>query len=321
MACPEKRSRLVCGENQKRSVEMKPILVVLAAGMGSRYGGVKQIEAVGKYGETLLDFSTFDAVNSGFGKVVYIIRKDIEKDFRERIFDRLAKKIDASYVFQSMDSLLSAEQIIRSSGRTKPWGTVHAVLCAKAAVDSPFAVINADDYYGRNAYGTLCGHLSSISCDSTEHAMVGYVLQNTMSRNGTVTRGVCTQEDGFLVSMTETSGIGYDGDRIIAGTKEFTGKEWVSMNFFGFSPRAFEFFDEYFSRFIEEQAASATGESLLPTATSEMVDSGKGTVRFYTTDDQWFGMTYQADRQLVKDELAKKISQNYYPQRLWVDEA
>ncbi len=182
---------------------MKPTLLVLAAGMGSRYGGVKQIDAVGQHDECLLDFSTFDAKKSGFGKVVYIIRKDIEKDFRTRLFDRVAKNFDADYVFQSMDALLTAEEQKKAAERTKPWGTIHAVLCAKEKLHEPFAVINADDYYGRSAFETLGKYLSSIDNDCTEHAMVGYILGNTMSRNGSVSRGVAQTKDGYLESIVE----------------------------------------------------------------------------------------------------------------------
>ena len=187
---------------------MKPALVVLAAGMGSRYGGVKQIDGVGRHDETLLDYATYDAVRSGYGKAVYIIRKDIEQDFRTRFFDRVAKNVDAEYVFQSREQLLSASQIEASKNRQKPWGTVHAVLCAKQAVNTPFTVINADDYYGRAAFETLSAYLSSINNDSVEQAMVGYVLKQTMSKSGTVSRGVCEVKNGCLVSITEQTKIG-----------------------------------------------------------------------------------------------------------------
>ena len=182
---------------------MKPTLLVLAAGMGSRYGGVKQIDSVGKNGECLLDFAAYDAKKSGFGKVVYIIRKDIEKDFREKLFDRVARNMDAEYVFQSHDSLLNDEQIRLSAERTKPWGTTHAVLCAQDAIKEPFAVINSDDYYGRDAFETLGKYLSSIPADSKDHAMVGYTLGKTMSESGSVSRGVCSVKDGKLESIVE----------------------------------------------------------------------------------------------------------------------
>ena len=196
---------------------MKPTLLVLAAGMGSRYGGVKQIDAVGVHGETLLDFGVYDAHNAGYGKVVFIIRKDIEKDFRERLFDRIARNMDAEYVFQGMDSLLTPEQVRLSAERKKPWGTIHALLCAKDVVKEPFTVINADDYYGRSAYETLGKYLSGLNPDDTTHAMVGFILENTMSKNGSVTRGICQVKEGNLESMVEHTKIEYTPDgRIVS---------------------------------------------------------------------------------------------------------
>lgn len=300
---------------------MKPTLLVLAAGMGSRYGGVKQIDAVGKNGECLLDFATFDAKKSGFGKVVYIIRKDIEKDFRERLFDRVARNMDAEYVFQSHESLLTAEQIRLSAGRSKPWGTAHAVLCAEKAVHEPFAVINSDDYYGRNAFETLGKHLSSINNDSTEHAMVGYVLEKTMSRNGSVSRGVCTVKDENLVSIVENLKIYFEDGKVVSdmgGTKEIlTGKETVSMNLFGFSPKAFEEFNSYWENFIKDNVTAEKTEALLPVVASDIIRDKKGSVKVYTSEESWFGMTYPEDRENVKNEIAKKITEGYYPEILW----
>lgn len=300
---------------------MKPTLLVLAAGMGSRYGGVKQIDAVGKNGECLLDFATFDAKKSGFGKVVYIIRKDIEKDFRERLFDRVARNMDAEYVFQSHESLLTAEQIKLSAGRSKPWGTAHAVLCAEKAVHEPFAVINSDDYYGRNAFETLGKHLSSINNDSTEHAMVGYVLEKTMSRNGSVSRGVCTVKDENLVSIVENLKIYFEDGKVVSdmgGTKKIlTGKETVSMNLFGFSPKAFEEFNSYWENFIKDNVTAEKTEALLPVVASDIIRDKKGSVKVYTSEESWFGMTYPEDRENVKNEIAKKITEGYYPEILW----
>ncbi|AEE17309.1 hypothetical protein [Treponema brennaborense] len=302
---------------------MKPTLVVLAAGMGSRYGGVKQIDSVGLHNETLLDFATYDALRSGFGKVVYIIRKDIEKDFRERLFDRVARNCDAEYVFQTHEAGLTREQLAASAARTKPWGTIHAVLCAKDAVKTPFAVINADDYYGRSAFATLGEHLSGMGTDGTEHAMVGFVLGNTMSKSGTVSRAVCTVKDGYLVSMRENTKIGYENDKIISLLDdkkiELTGKEWVSMNFFGFSPKAYEEFQSYWDAFIAANSGSEKAESLLPEAASGIVAHGKGKIKFYTSPEKWFGMTYPEDRAIVKTEIAAKIESGYYPDKLWAN--
>ncbi|MBR0125035.1 MAG: hypothetical protein IJM03_06770 [Treponema sp.] len=300
---------------------MKPTLVVLAAGMGSRYGGVKQIDAVGRDGECLLDYAAYDAKNAGFGKIVYIIRKDIEKDFRERLFDRVARNMDTEYVFQNMDSLLTAEEAGRAAQRTKPWGTIHAVLCAEEKVNSPFAVINSDDYYGREAFNVLGKYLGSLDPQSREHAMVGYVLGNTMSDSGTVSRGVCSVKDGYLESITEHTKIGRVNGKIISEFEgkevEFTGKEWVSMNLFAFSLKAFEEFHKYWDNFKKTSLDQPKTEALLPVAASDIVRHGEGSIKFFTSSEKWFGMTYPEDREIVKAAIAKKIADGYYPATLW----
>ena len=300
---------------------MKPTLVVLAAGMGSRYGGVKQIDSVGKNGETLLDFGVYDALQAGFKKVVFIIRKDIEKDFKERIFDRVSRNMESEYVFQSLDSLLTDEQKSLSKDRKKPWGTIHAILCAKDVINEPFCVINSDDYYGREAFEIIAKHLSSLEEGSREHAMVGYVLKNTMSKSGSVSRAVCTVKDDYLVSMKENTKIEYVGDTIISYLDgkdiEMKGDEWVSMNFFGFAPSAFEVFDKFWDDFISKNIESEKSESYLPEGASEIVKTNQGKLKFYTTNEKWFGMTYSEDRANVKKELAKKIEEGYYPEKLW----
>jgi NDP-sugar pyrophosphorylase family protein len=277
--------------------------------MGSRYGGVKQIDGVGLHNETLLEYATYDAQQCGFDKVVYTIRKDIEKDFRERLFDRVARNMDAEYVFQLSD-------------RAKPWGTVHALLAAQDAVHAPFTVINADDYYGRNAFTTMGNYFSGLNEGSTDHAMVGYVLEHTMSKAGSVSRGICSVKDGVLVSMRENTKISYTPEgniitEIDGGVNSLTGKEWVSMNFFGFTPRAFDFFREYWEKFYAENKESEKAECLLPSAANEMVAQGSGRIKFFSSGEFWFGMTYPEDRALVKAEIAKKIAEGYYPEQLW----
>ncbi len=264
--------------------------------MGSRYGGVKQIDAVGKNGECLLDFANYDAKASGFGKVVFIIRKDIEADFRSRLFDRIAANFDAEYVFQSRESLLTADEIAKTSERQKPWGTVHAVLCAQEKIHEPFAVINSDDYYGREAFKTLGQYLSSISNDSTDHAMVGYVLGKTMSKSGSVSRGVCTVKDGLLDGIVENTKIYYgEGGKIFSDlgdkTVPLTGDEWVSMNLFGFTPKAFEGFNGYWENFKKEGLYTPKQEALLPVAASDIVKHGEGVIKFFSSTESWFGMT------------------------------
>lgn len=307
---------------------MKPTLLVLAAGMGSRYGGVKQIDSVGKNGECLLDYAAYDAKTAGFGKVVYIIRKDIEKDFRERLFDRVARNFDAEYVFQTPDALLTPEEfsVFEKSGRKKPWGTIHAVLCAQKAINTPFAVINADDYYGRSAFETLGKYLSSISNSCTEHAMVGYTLGKTMSRNGSVSRGVARTKDGYLESIEENTKIYYTGENFSGSEIEsdlngkiikMTGQETVSMNLFGFSPEAFNRFNAYWENFKKTSLSDPKAEALLPVAASEIIKNGEGKIKVFTSEESWFGMTYPEDKQVVKDELTKKIDSGYYPEKLW----
>lgn len=301
---------------------MKPTLLVLAAGMGSRYGGVKQIDAVGLHNETLLDFGVYDALHSGYGKVVFIIRKDIEKDFRERLFDRIARNMDAEYVFQGKDSLLTEDQFKLAENRKKPWGTIHALLCAKDVINTPFTVINADDYYGRSAYQTMGKYLSELPVDSTKHAMVGYILANTMSHSGSVSRGICTVKNGMLVDMVENTKIEYTADGGVVShfdgrDIELTGNETVSMNFFGFTPKVFDSFVPYWEEFISKNATAEKAECLLPNGVGKMVKDGEGTVTVLTSSERWFGMTYPEDKQQVCDELAVKIKSGYYPEKLW----
>lgn len=301
---------------------MKPTLLVMAAGMGSRYGGIKQIDPVGMHDETLLDYGTFDALNSGFDKVVFIIRPDIEKDFRERLFDRIARNMDAQYVFQTRDKLLTEEQIRLSASRTKPWGTAHAILCAKDAIKAPFAVINADDYYGREAFQIMGKYLSEVNPQSYDHAMVGYLLKNTMSPQGSVSRGICKVKDGYLTSMVENTKIEYQGDKTVShmpyGDDYLTGDEWVSMNFFGFTTKIFDYMQEYFDRFIAENVTSEKAEALLPNCVGEAISKGLGTLKVFSTSERWFGMTYKEDRETVKQSLAEKTKQGVYPDQLWL---
>ena len=301
---------------------MKPTLLVMAAGLGSRYGGVKQIDAVGMHGETLLDFGVYDAFHAGYGKVVFIIRKDIEHDFRERLFDRIARNMDADYVFQERTALLTDEEAAVSAERTKPWGTIQAILCAKDAVKTPFTVINADDYYGRSAYGILGSYLETLGNDDTTHAMVGFTLKNTMSPSGSVSRAICVIDNGNLVSMEENTKIEYTADggvvsHMPSGDVMLTGEEPVSMNFFGFTPKAFDSFMEYWEDFKRKNIKEMKVECLLPNGVSEMVTSGKGSVKVFTTPDKWFGMTYPEDKANVMAELRKKIESGYYPEKLW----
>jgi dTDP-glucose pyrophosphorylase len=286
--------------------------LVLAAGLGSRYGGVKQIDPVGMHGEALLDYSVYDAYKSGYGKVVFIIRPDIEKDFRERLFDRIARNMDAEYVFQTHESLLNAEQIKQSEGRTKPWGTIHALLCAKDVIKEPFTVINADDFYGKDAFMVMADFLKREQPAGTPHfAMVGYKLANTLSENGTVSRGVCTaNERGELVKIQEMTQIGRDGDRIQNtapdGTETLLQADTpVSMNFWGFTPLFFEKLDEQFVEFLTAQNDNPKSEFQIPTVINYFLQSGKACIEILKSDAKWFGVTYKEDRPYVVARLAE----------------
>ena len=297
------------------------ILLVLAAGMGSRYGGIKQIDAVGQNGECLLDYSVFDARRAGFSKVVFVIRPDIEKDFRARLFDRVAANFDAEYVFQTLGSLLSPEEAETTRSRKKPWGTVHAVLCAAEKLSSPFAVINSDDYYGPGAFTTLATHLNSVDPASGDHAMAGYVLKNTMSRNGSVSRAVCCTKDGYLESLEEHKNIGWQGSSIVSETAGgqvlLSGDECVSMNFFGFTPKALASFQNHWDTFTRTQLKDDKAEALLPSAVDEIIRAKEGTVRVYPCSEKWFGMTYPEDKASVKAAIAQKVVSGCYPSSLW----
>ena len=294
---------------------MKPTLLVMAAGMGSRYGGVKQIDAVGMHGETLLDFGIYDAKNAGFEKVVFIIRKDIEKDFRERLFDRIARNMDAEYVFQSMDSLLSEEEKEVSKDRKKPWGTIHAVLCAKDAVKTPFAVINSDDYYGRSAYETMSKYLSGLKNDDTTHAMVVFILENTMSPSGSVTRAICNRKDGKLTDLVETFKIFWRDGKVISAFDDheeiLTGKELVSMNFFGFTPAFLPILEKGFREFLESPHDVLKGEYYLPTAVRLAMDAGMK-VRVLKSEGKWYGVTYREDKPAVCAGIASLCAKGLY---------
>lgn len=303
---------------------MKPTLIVLAAGMGSRYGGVKQIDSVGPNGECLLDYTVYDAMTNGFNDVVFVIRPDIEAAFRERLFDRLSHNFDCQYVFQTRESLLTQEEIAASKERVKPWGTVHAVLCAQNVVTGPFAVVNSDDYYGRQAFKTLGTYLNMLTDGSREHAMVGYPLEVTMSRNGPVSRGVCEIKSGAVTSITELHNIFYDGVQIVSeenGVKtRVNGDTWVSMNLFGFGRSAMSQFEAFWERFIKDNAAEQKAECLLPSAVNDMISTHNAKLRFFSSEERWFGMTYSEDKRLVKEEITALVESGYYPVRLWAND-
>lgn len=305
----------------------KPVLVVMAAGMGSRYGGLKQIDPVGSCGEAILDYSLFDAHEAGFETAVIIIKHAIEKDFMETVGARLKDSpIEIRYAFQELDKIPAGCEV--PEGRTKPWGTSHAVLSAKEAVDgAPFAVINADDYYGKECFQKIYQYLSAVEEGKTgDYCMVAYRLGNTVTENGSVARGICdVSEDGYLVQVVERTRIEkYDGG--IHFTTD-DGATWVdvgadtlvSMNMWGFTPDFMEAIEADFPRFFREQvpANPAKAEMFLPMNVTRQLQSGKATVKVLRSEDQWYGVTYAADKPVIVAALREKTAQGAYPDGLW----
>ena len=295
-----------------------PTLLVLAAGMGSRYGGLKQLDPVGPDDETIMDYSIFDARRAGFGKVVFVIREDIEKAFKEKIGSRYEKRVSVEYVFQELNKVLPGFAL--PEGRTKPWGTTHALLMAANAIHEPFAVINADDFYGASSYRLLAQHLQS---GSTDYAMVGFVLRNTLSEFGTVARGVChVADDGYLKDITELKSIEREGPRINNINAEgqgtvLTGDEIASMNMWGFSPAVFPQLYEQFQRFLKRYGSDLKAECYLPSSVNTLIQAGQARVKVLRSCDAWFGVTYREDHLRVVQSVARLIEQGTYPHRLW----
>ncbi len=284
---------------------LAPALVVLAAGMGSRYGGLKQLDPVGPHGEIILDYSVRDAIAAGFGKVVFVIRREMADLFRETVGVRYEGTVEVAYAFQELDSLPDAR--VSPSGRTKPWGTGQAVLSAASVVREPFAVINADDYYGPSGFQALSGFLSGKT--SGHYAMVGYRLDRTLSENGSVSRGICAVDgEGRLLEITERTAIvrGADGVIVAEGKPpvELTGAEPVSMNFWGFTPDLFESLLVLFEEFLEERGTDLKAEFYLPAAVSSVIGRGDATVSVLTSRDSWLGLTYPEDKAAVVAALA-----------------
>jgi hypothetical protein len=299
-----------------------PILVVLAAGLGSRYGGVKQIDRIGQSGEVLLDFSVYDALRAGFKKVVFIIRREIEKDFKEIVLDRLEGSVDYELAFQELDSLIPPEVLAESrrAGRSKPWGTTHALLCAEDRIDAPFAIINADDFYGRESFEVLGKYLASPGL--TQGAIVPYALSKTLSPQGTVTRGVCEIRAGFLRSVDELTAIAREGERIYntdaAGQKrELPPDTPVSMNCWGFPPEVFGDLRRYFADFLSAAGTQPKAECYLPMAADWLIKNKLLRIKVLEADSAWFGVTYKEDREAAVRRIAELVSQGVYPASLW----
>jgi NDP-sugar pyrophosphorylase family protein len=286
--------------------------------MGSRYGGLKQIDPVGPAGETIIDYSIYDALRAGFGKLVFVIRKDIEEAFRETVGARFEKRIAVDYVFQSLEDIPSGFSV--PEGRTKPWGTTHAILTAAGVIHEPFAAINADDFYGAQGYRELAGHLTS---GSSDYAMVGFTLRNTLSDFGSVARGVCrVSGDNMLESIVEHTKIERDGNGARNTDSEgkvtkLSGDEPVSMNMWAFTPRVFDQLRERFQRFLERSGSDPKAECLIPNTVGDLIRDGQARVKVLRTNDSWFGVTYRDDRPRVIESVRGLISAGTYPEKLW----
>ena len=305
-------------------VNMKPTLLLLAAGMGSRYGGLKQLDGVGPNGETIMDYSIYDAIQAGFGKIVFVIRKDFEQDFRERVLSKYEGHVPVELVFQSLDKLPAGFSV--PDGREKPWGTNHAVLVAKDVIKEPFCAINCDDFYSRDTFMAMGKFLSSLPVGSCgKYAMVGFRIGNTLSENGTVSRGVCTKNDnGHLVTVVERTKI-----QRIDGEVAYVDEQgnWVkidenapvSMNVWGFTPDYFDYSEDFFREFLSDQAnlSNLKSEFYIPLMINELISNSKARVEVLDTTGKWFGVTYAEDRPAVVERIKQLVEDGVYPQRLF----
>ncbi len=305
---------------------MKPALLIMAAGMGSRYGGLKQIDTVDDEGNKIVDFSIYDAWRVGFGKVVFVIKKENEADFRKAIGERVEKHIDVAYAFQDLHDIPEGYKV--PEGRIKPWGTAQAVLSAAGVLQEPFAVINADDFYGREAFVKIHDFLKEQGeRDENEYAMVGFLLKNTLTENGYVSRGICSaDENGFLQGVTERTRIEKDGERAKYSLDDgktwlpLTGDEIVSMNIWGFSLSFMDELKSAFERFIGELGGDSDplkAECYLPSVVDGMIKEGRARVRMLSSADRWFGVTYKEDKENVRRSVEELKKKGVYPERLW----
>lgn len=299
----------------------KPTLFVLAAGMGSRYGGLKQLDGVGPSGETIMDYSIYDAIHSGFGRVVFVIRHDFDSEFREKVLKKYEGAIDTAVVYQEVDAL--PDGYTAPAGRTRPWGTNHAVMMGRTVIDGPFAVINADDFYGRDAFEVIGRELSKENRGRGHYCMVGFRVGNTMTENGSVSRGVCRTSDGRLANIVERKAISYDPDHKIVFTDEQGVQQTldestpVSMNLWGFTPDYFEYSEREFRRFLDKYIAIEGREFFIPSVVDKLIKNGEATVDVLDTHSRWFGVTYPADRRTVVDSLKALHDNGTYPSKLF----
>jgi NDP-sugar pyrophosphorylase family protein len=303
---------------------MKPTLLVLAAGMGSRYGGLKQLDRFGPSGETIMDYAVHDARAAGFAKVVFVIRRALEPAFRASVGDRYAGRIAVDYVFQELDDLPSGFTV--PPGRTKPWGTAHAIWCARRAIAEPFLSINADDYYGKRAFEAVAGHLLRSSGRPADYCMVGYPILQTLSAHAPVTRAVCKVDAlGFLESLVERAQVERAGDRArcvddTGAARFLDGDEVVSMNCWGFTPSVFDHLERHLARFLERPGATPDrAECLIPVVVGDLIAERAATVRVLPTSDVWFGVTHPADKAAVTKALREMVARGDYPSPIWDD--
>lgn len=300
---------------------MKPTLFILAAGMGSRYGGLKQLDGLGPNGETIMDYSVFDAMRAGFGKVVFVIRKDFEEDFRRVVLSKYANHVPCEVCFQGIDCL--PEGFTRNPERTKPWGTNHAVLMAKDLIHEPFMVINADDFYGKESFEVMAKFLLSVNGEQGKYCMAGYRVGNTLSEHGTVSRGVCaTDKLGFLTDVVERTAIESKDGHIVfpdenGNEVEIPFDTPVSMNMWGFTPEYFEYTEEAFKEFLKVSGQELKTEFYIPTLVNDLIKAGKATCQVLDTPAKWFGVTYADDRQMVVDKIQALVDAGVYPNKLF----
>ena len=300
---------------------MAPSLVILAAGMGSRYGGVKQIDQFGPHGETILDYSIYDALKAGFEKIVFVIRRELESDFKAVFGDKLKNHADVRFVFQELDHLPDGFKV--PAGRQKPWGTAHAVLVAQEAVQEPFGVINADDFYGQTSYQTLIQFLNQQPVNGNEYAIVGYRLDKTLSKHGSVSRGVCQIDaQGHLQKIVERTKIYWKDEKIVfldedGNEQTIDGSVPVSMNMMGYTPKFFDYLNEYFVEFLKEKVNDVKAEFFLTWVLDQLINTGKAKVKILPTNEEWFGVTYKEDKPVVKEKIRQLIAQGKYPEKLW----
>ena len=300
---------------------MKPTLFILAAGMGSRYGGLKQLDGVGPSGETIMDSSVFDAIRAGFGKIVFVIRHDFEEDFRQKVLSKYENHIKVELCFQDINALPAG--FTCPEGRTKPWGTNHAVLMGKELINEPFAVINADDFYGRDGFAVLGRALTEMAEKKNDYCMIAYHLGNTISESGGVNRGICTTDaEGYLTTVVERTDITCEGEKIVykdenGNEQELSANAPVSMNMWGFTPDYFQHSEDYFINFLKEFGQEMKSEFYIPTMVNYLINNGTAKVKVLDTTSKWFGVTYAEDRPDVVAKLQSLVDAGEYPTTLF----